>query len=198
MNLKLIAPITVDEIFAAVSSIGALKVPGPDRLHAIFYQTYWNEIKSSVINVIQDFFTNKSSLQEINRTNIALIPKVENPETTSHFRPISLCNVIYKIISKIIVNRLRPILMMCISQNQGAFAPGRSIIDNILIAHELFSDFNRKHGHIGTMAVKLDLEKAYDFLDWNYIKAILSKFGFCNSWINLIMECITSVSFCLN
>lgn len=195
MNLKLVAPVSEDEISGAIFSIGSLKAPSPDGLHALFFQKYWNEVKPFVTNVIHDFFINCTSLHDINKTNIALIPKVEIPETVANFRPISLCNVIYKVISKIIVNRLRPILLNCISQNQGAFAPGRSIIDNILIAHELFSDFNRKKGHLGAMAVKLHLEKAYDFLDWNYIKAVLSKFGFCGTWINLIMECITSVSF---
>lgn len=144
-----------------------------------------------------DFFQHKSSLSIINHTHIALIPKSENPEMVTHFRPISLCNVSYKIISKILVNRLRPLLAKCISQNQGAFAPGKSIFDNILIAHELFSNFGKKKGRRGDMAIKLDLEKAYDFLHWDYIKHCLAQFGFANNWIDLIMECITSVQFSL-
>lgn len=80
---------------------------------------------------------------------------MEKPEVVSHYRPISLCNVIYKVITKIMINRLRPLLQQLISQNQGAFAPGKSIIDNILIAHELFSDFQKKKGRVGAMAIKL-------------------------------------------
>lgn len=83
----------------------------------------------------------------------------------SNYRPISLCNVSYKIITKIIIKRLKPLLDICISENQGAFALGRSIQDNILIAHELFSSFKGNKGAIGVMGIKLDLEKAYDYLN---------------------------------
>lgn len=120
---------------------------------------------------------------------------MENPEVVSNFRPISLCNVNYKIISKILVSRIKPLLDSCISKNQRAFAPRRSIQDNILIAHEIFVSFKSKKGRKGAMAIKLDLEKAYDFLGCDYIKEVLSKFGFNDHWIKLIMECITSTSF---
>ncbi|KAL6145048.1 hypothetical protein ACLB2K_055736 [Fragaria x ananassa] len=183
------------KILEAVKSIGPLKAPGPDGLHAIFYQKHWEEVKQVMIPLIKNFFMNNFDLKDLNHTNIALIPKVERPVLVSHFRPISLCNVSYKIITKIIVKRLRILLEKCISKNQGAFAPGRVIQDNILIAHELFSDFQRKKKSQGYMAVKLDLEKAYDFLNWRYIKACLTKFGFCDNWINMVLNCISSVSF---
>ncbi|KAL6209023.1 hypothetical protein ACLB2K_019966 [Fragaria x ananassa] len=82
----------------------------------------------------------------------------------------------YKIITKIMIKRLKPLLEKCISKNQGAFAPGRAIQDNILIAHEIFSDFHRRTGRNSAMAVKLDLEKAFDLLDWPYIQACLCWF----------------------
>ncbi|KAL6174610.1 hypothetical protein ACLB2K_051256 [Fragaria x ananassa] len=164
-NTMLLQQVTEEEIFAAVNSIGALKAPGPDGIHASFYQNCWQEVKESVIPMIQACFNNGNNLNFINHTNIALIPKVENPSKVNDFRPISLCNVSYKILTKILVKRLRPLLEKCISKNQGAFAPGRAIQDNILIAHEMFSDFERRKGRNGAMAVKLDLEKAYDLLD---------------------------------
>ncbi|XP_024200132.1 uncharacterized protein LOC112203389 [Rosa chinensis] len=194
-NVNLLKPVTMDEIHLPVNSIGPLKAPGPDGIHAMFYQKHWDLVKDKMSDIVLDFFQNNTSLRLLNHTNIALIPKVESPEIVSHFRPISLCNVVYKVISKILIARLKRLLVKCISRNQGAFAPGRSIVDNILIAHELFSSFNKKKATSGSMAIKLDLEKAYDSLDWNYIKLCLHRFGFDVKWINLIMDCISSVTF---
>ena len=151
------------EIWHAVKSIGALKEPGPDGIHASFYQECWELVGTSVCNMVKDFFDNNTSLKLISHTNIAIISKVENPEIVNNYRPISLCNVSYKIITKVMITRLKSLIHLCISPNQGAFAPGRSIQDNILIAHELFSSFNRKKGRKGDLAVKLDLERRMIF-----------------------------------
>jgi len=97
-----------------------------------------------------------------------------------HFRPITLCNVCYKIIAKILVNRLRPLLDKFISPLQGAFVPQRAISDNILIAHKLIHKIKKKNGKTGLMTVKLDIKKAYDKMEWNFLLAILRKLGFCD------------------
>ncbi|XP_071925086.1 uncharacterized protein [Coffea arabica] len=105
-----------------------------------------------------------------NETLISLIPKVEHPVFVSQFRPISLCNVAYKIITKILVNRLKPILGQCISQNQSAFVPGRQIIDNVLMAHEYIHWLNgKRNGKETYMTVKFDMSKAYDRVEWDLI-----------------------------
>ncbi|KAL6210713.1 hypothetical protein ACLB2K_015945 [Fragaria x ananassa] len=145
--------------------------------------------------MIKACFIDGKLIRNINHTNIALIPKSKNPTKVNDFRPISLCNVSYKIITKIMIKRLRPLLTKCILKNQGAFALGRSIHDNILIAHEIFSDFNQRSGRNGAMAVKLDLEKAYDLLDWSYIYDCLIQFGFNSNWSNFVLDLINSVSF---
>lgn len=102
-----------------------LKAPGPDGLQASFYQGCWEVGRESVINHI----------------NIALTTNVKKLETVSNCRPIGLCKVSYKIITKVIIKRLKPLLDHCISMNQGAFAPSLSSQDNVLIAHEIFSGF---------------------------------------------------------
>lgn len=179
-NDTLLLPVTLEEIHAVLNSIGPLKAPGPDGLHALFFQRIWPQIHPILFYQVNDFFLNGTPLNIINHTHNALIPKQENPELVNHYRPISLCNVTYKIIAKIIVNRLRSLLDKClwISPNQGGFAPGKSIFDNILIDHELFSGFNEKKIKSGAIAIKLDLEKAYDYLNWDLHSALRFAFWF--------------------
>lgn len=148
-NVNLLAPVSYFELEYVVWSIGPLKAPGPDGLQAVSYQKCWKNTKNKIKDLVNDFLINNVPLQDVNHTNIALIPKVNSPKTVNQYRPISLCNVSYKIL----INRLRPLLSKCISRNQGAFAPGRSIFDNILVAHELFHDFKRKKVNRGAMAI---------------------------------------------
>ena len=112
------------------------------------------------------------------------------------FRPISLCNVIYKIIAKVLANRMKHILSRIISSSQSAFAPGRSITDNVMIACELLHYMNRKQrGNVGEVALKLDISKAYDRVDWKFLHHMLQILGFDDRWIKWIMLCVTSVRY---
>ena len=96
----------------------------------------------------------------LNHTLISLIPKIKDPVNLKHYRPISLCNVLYKVISKILANRLKVMLNICISKIQSAFIPGRQILDNVILAHEYMHFLkNKRQGNEGYMAVKLDMSK---------------------------------------
>lgn len=145
---------------------------------------------------MQSFFTDGVMPQGINDTALALIPKGPNPEELKDFTPISLCNVVYKIISKCLVNRLRPRLDSLISQEQSTFVPGRRITDNALIAFECIhaiqngADDRQEFG-----AYKLDLAKAYDRVDWGFLKCLLEKLGFHHQWVQWIMTCVTTVRY---
>ena len=120
-----------------------------------------------------------SILKSINHTFITLIPKVNNPERVSNFQPISLCNMIYKIVSKVIANRLEPMLHSIISDTQSAFIANRLITDNILIAFESLHHMkNNCIGKKGFIALKLDMSKAYDRVEWIFLEKILLKMGF--------------------
>ena len=117
-----------------------------------------------------------------------MIPKVKNPERVSEFRPISLCNVIYKMVSKVIANRLKPMLNKIILETQSAFVAERLITDSILIAYESLHHMKTScTGKTGFMALKLDMSKAYDRVEWVFLEKILLKLGFYRSWVSLIM-----------
>lgn len=162
MNALLMAPVTKDEIKEAAFNLGSTKAPGPDGFLGKFYHASWDEISNNVSSMVFEFFDGKSLLHDLNETNITLIPKIPKPECVSHFRPIGLCNFAYKIISKILANRLRRCLDQCISPNQSAFVPGRVIHDNVIIAHEVYHYLRRKKkGGKYEFALKMDMRKAF-------------------------------------
>jgi hypothetical protein len=162
-----------NEIFLAISNLGPNKAPGLDGMTGLFYKSYWLIVKSCVISSMQSFFRGGVMLKEFNHTNIALIPKVDNPHLVHHFRPISLTNFNYKIISKILSSRLKPLLHKIISPTQSVFLKGRSIHDNTILAHEVFHSMKQKKGNGGLMALKLDMAKAFDSMEWNFLLRIL-------------------------
>lgn len=131
----------------------------------------------------------------VNETTLVLIPKVKNPQELAQFRPISLCNVLYKICSEVIANRLRLVLDDIISEEQSAFVPGRLITDNVLVTYENIHYLTKKKGKTGACAVKLDMAKAYDRVEWIYLCSIMIKLGFRESLVNLIMNCVETVCF---
>ena len=183
-----------EEIKNGLWSLKAFKAPGPDGLHAGFFQRFWLTVGSSVKEEVKRIFANWEVSEEVNKTLIVLIPKIPGPETLSNYRPISLCNTIYKIVSKILVARLRPLLGNIISPLQSAFVPGRRGTNNAIIAQELIHTISRKKGRSGFMAIKIDLEKAYDKLEWSFIRFMLNRVNLPQSLIKLIMSCISTVS----
>ena len=116
MNSKLITPYKAEEVELAIKEMAPLKAPGPDGMPPLFYQTYWTEVGMDITQAVLSCLNSGSILKSINHTFITLIPKVKNPERVSEFRPISLCNVIYKFVSKVIANRLKPLLNSIISE----------------------------------------------------------------------------------
>ena len=196
MNRDLCRPYSEEEIGNALFQIGPLKAPGPDGFPAQFFQRNWGLMKADIITAVQNFFETGVLPDGVNDTCIVLIPKIQFPEQLKDFRPISLCNVIYKVVSKCLVNRLRPILEDIISPNQSAFIPGRMITDNALIAFECIHTINSSRDDRGNFcAYKLDLSKAYDRVDWDFLNNVLLKLGFQSDWVQRVMTCVTSVRY---
>ncbi|XP_074289408.1 uncharacterized protein LOC141614562 [Silene latifolia] len=185
-------PFTMAEIENVISYMGALKAPGPDGFQALFYQKNWGLIAPSLCSMVINVLEGKGMPTSLNDTHLVLIPKVDTPEFITQFRPISLCNVAYKIISKALANRIKRVLPHVISETQSGFVPGRQITDNIVIFQEAIHSMRKKKGKTGIMAIKIDLEKAYDRLRCDFIHATLSDMNFPGLLIDVLMECVRS------
>jgi hypothetical protein len=186
---------TMDEVTNAIKDMKSLAAPGPDGMPALFYQTYWDIVGKDVTEAALHVLNNKGTARHYNHTNICLIPKHNNPTHPSDFRPIALCNVTLKIITKTIANRLKTILPDVISQNQSAFVPGRLITDNILVAYEIFHHFDHNNSKKGYMGIKTDMAKAYDRVEWQFLKTTLEVMGFPHQLTDTIMDCVSTVTF---
>eukprot|EP00253_Pinus_taeda_P011126 PITA_11126 len=168
------------------------KAPGLDGFTTTFFQTFWELIKLEVWQVVEVRALHWL-LPSLNSTFIALIPKEQESNTLEKFRPIALCNVIYKVISKVIANRLKPLLPLLISPEKSGYVKGRQILDGIILSHEIIHSL--KHSKQACMILKLDLSKAFDKLSWTYIQKMLNAFGFSPMWTRWIMSLITSSFF---
>jgi len=186
---------TPDEIKTTLFNMSDLKVPGPDGYPVLFYKQLWPTIGEDVIKAVTSFFTIGFMPREVNCSLIMLIPKITNPSSTHHFKPISLCNVVYKIISKLLVAKLKPHLDKIISPAQSAFIPNRWIVENQVMVQEILHSFKSSKTKPGLMAIKLDLQKAYDRVNWEFIHVVLLHLGFNEVFSNWILYCISSVNF---
>lgn len=163
MNQRVTKLVEDSEIKKALFDMNPNKTPGQDGMSHLFFQKCWKIVSKNICVAVREFFGSSKMLKAINHTLITLIPKVKNPTSIAHYRPISLCNVVYKIISKILAERLKHCLPKCINECQLAFIQGRQILDNIVIAHEWIHTLNQKRkGNEEYMAIKLDMSKTYD------------------------------------
>lgn len=178
----------------AVFEMGPLKAPGPDGLQPIFSHSQWDIIGSSICNLVHHIYSEPEVVRGLNETLVVLIPKNLNPESWKNYRPISLCNVIFKIVTKIIATRLRRHMSSLVAPHQCSFISGRHSSDNVVIAQEVFHSMRCKKGKKGFVVVKVDLEKAYDRLWWEFLDDTLAKIGFNDHFKHLIKCCVSTVS----
>lgn len=195
-NTELLLPITEEEVKFALFQMHPDKAPGPDEMTPAFFQKHWSIVGADIMKLTRDFFETGELLRDLNETYIVLIPKNKNLVSVMELRPIALCNDLMKIITKIIANRLKEVLSVIISDTQSAFIPGRLISDNIMISYEVMHYLKRKRfGKEGYMMIKLDIIKAYDRIEWEFLEAMLRKMGFSEKWIHLVLCCVRTVTY---
>lgn len=192
----LMIPITAEEVKKALFSIPNEKSPGPDGFSAGFYKDFWSVVGQDITDVVMAFFQSGKLLKELNATVLALILKVKCPANVSEFRPIACCNVLYKCITKLLCVRMKSVLPDIITANQGDFILGRFIAHNIMICQDLVKQYGRKNSSPGVIR-KMDMKKAYDSIDWNFMRRMLVALKFPEKFIELIMECVSSPKFTL-
>ncbi|XP_042029874.1 uncharacterized protein LOC121776772 [Salvia splendens] len=187
-------PPDADEVKRAVFDISANSAPGPDGYSALFFQACWSIVGSDVVDAVRQFFGGAFLPRSFTATSIVLIPKKPIPESWGDYRPISLCNVINKVITKILSKRLAPLLPRVVASNQSGFVKGRLLNDNVLLAQEMFHELQRSTP-APNVAIKIDMAKAYDRVQWPFLLKVLKHMGFPEPWVDLIKRCIGSCWF---
>ncbi|WJZ90796.1 hypothetical protein VitviT2T_009917 [Vitis vinifera] len=169
------------------------KAPGPDGFTVAFWQDCWDLVKEEVMDLFKEFFEYGSFAKSLNTTFLVLIPKKGGADDLGDFRPISLLGSLYKLLAKVLANRLKKVLDRVVSVDQNAFVRGRQILDASLVANEVI-DYWYKRKEKGLIC-KLDIEKAYDSINWNFLMEVLRKMGFGSRWMDWMRWCISTAKF---
>ncbi|GKF31355.1 cysteine-rich receptor-like protein kinase [Tanacetum coccineum] len=186
------SPMSVEEVKEAVWGCASSKAPGPDGFNFNFIKTFWNIIKGEFLECIRFFETSGHLANGCNPSFIVLIPKRKDPLGFGDYRPISLIGCVYKIISKILANRLAKVIDTVISSNQAAFISGRQILDGVLVANEIIRMATIEKSKL--LLFKVDFEKAFDSVNWPFLLDTMRQMGFGSKWRSWISSCLSSAS----
>ncbi|RVW30834.1 Transposon TX1 uncharacterized 149 kDa protein [Vitis vinifera] len=186
-------PFSETEIYTALMGMNGDKALGPDGFTVAFWQNSWEIVKEDMLGLFKEFHDQYSFFKSLNHTFLVLIPKKGGVEDLGDYRPISLLGGLYKLLAKVLANRLKKVIGKVISPDQNAFIKGRQILDGSLITNEVI-DAWQKRGEKGIVC-KLDIEKAYDIINWQFLLKVMQKMGFGSKWIGWIWNCISTVKY---
>jgi len=190
--MLLMKEISDNEIEETINQCGETKSPGPDGFNFLFLKHNWEVLKNDVNNAVRWFWKEGKIPKGCNASFITLVPKKQTPLDLDDYIPISLVGCVYKIISKILANRLKTVLPKIIDNTQSAFIKGRGLLDSILVANEIVEEYRQKKKRLAI--VKVDYEKAYDSVNWDFLYHMMERMGFCDRWISWVKECLGSSS----
>ncbi|GLU23278.1 hypothetical protein SLE2022_393000 [Rubroshorea leprosula] len=184
--------VSAEEVKQAVWECGGDKSPGLDGFNFHLIRACWIVIEKDVVEFVQEFSRNRKLVRGLNSSFIVLIPKKSNPVDLKDYRPISLINSLYKIISKVLANKIKKVLPKVISGTQSTFLGGRQITDGVLILNEVVEEIKRKK--VSSFIFKVDFEKAYDCVNWDFLDEMMRRLGFGEKWRMWIKECLQTAS----
>ena len=190
----LVAPVSPEEITSALHTLPNDKVSGPDGYTKEFFIAAWPFIGKKFIISVQSFFLFDFLPTGINATILSLVPKTEEAQTMKKYRPIACCNLIYKVISKVLARRLKLVLPEAIEPNQTAFIKGRLLLENVLLASELVNGYYPS-SNSSRSTVKFDISKAFDTVKWSFITSVPKAMGLPLQFILWIKVCIPIAAF---
>ncbi|RVW25038.1 LINE-1 reverse transcriptase-like [Vitis vinifera] len=186
-------PFSENEIHSALMEMSGDKAPGPDGFTMAFWQSCWDFVKEEVLEMFKEFHEQGSFLKSLNNTFLVLIPKKGGAADLGDFRPISLLGGLYKLMAKVLANRLKRVLNKVVAPTQNAFVMGRQILDASLIANEVIDSWQKRKEK--GLICKLDIEKAYDSINWQFLLKTLHKMGFGSKWLGWMWSCISTAKF---
>ena len=186
------APFSDQELKDVVWSCGGDKCPGPDGFNFNFIKEFWGVLKPEFRRFVDEFHIHGSFPRGSNASFLALIPKTTHPQSLNDYRPISLIGCMYKVIAKLLANRLRSVLSGIIDERQSAFIKDRHILHGILILNEVVEEALKRKKPV--MVFKVDFEKAYDSVSWSFLDYMLIRLGFCLKWRKWIAACLQSAT----
>ncbi|GAU49412.1 hypothetical protein TSUD_374310 [Trifolium subterraneum] len=189
---SMVKPFSLEEVKIVVWDCDNYKSPGSDEINFGFIKDFWSEMQADIMRFMAEFHCNGRLSKGINSTFIALIPKVDSPHRLNDIRPISLVGSLYKILEKVLANRLRMVVRRVISESQTAFVKDRQILDGILIANEVVDEARKTKKEL--LLFKVDFEKAYDSVDLGYLDAFMGRMSFPILWRKWIKKCVCTIT----